>query len=62
MFGWDAAHVARFVEVGRGRGAVALVLAAIAFDEDARDDDEEDGAKSAGKGDQDYEANGHVST
>jgi len=62
VLGWDAPHVARFVEICRGRGAVALVLAAVTLNEDAGDDDKKDGAEGAGEGDQDHEADGHVPT
>ena len=37
------------------------MLASVAFDEDTSDDEEENGNKRAGEGDEDNEANGHVS-
>lgn len=62
MFRRYPTHIAGLIKVsGRGRG-IALVLASVTLDENARDDKQEDGTESASEGDEYNETNGHVAT
>ena len=60
VFGRDAAHVGRLLEVVLGRGAVALGGAAAALEQQADADEQEDAAKGDGEGDEHDEAEGQV--
>lgn len=55
-------HVAGFIEISCRGWGVAFVLASVALDKDADDDEQEDGTESAGEGDEHDEADGHVAT
>ena len=56
------AHVAGLVKVGCWSGGVAFGFSSVAFDEDAGDDEEKDGAQGAGKGDEDDKAESQMAT
>ena len=53
-------YVACFVEIPGGRWSIALVLTPVALDENTGYNNQEYGAKSAGKGNEDDKADSHI--
>ena len=62
IFRWYSTHVACLIEVGRWRWGVSLLLAAVAFDEDASHNEQECGAEGAGQSNEDDETDCKIAT